>query len=617
MPLLQLKTVTVTFGGPPVLDAVFSPMPLLQLKTVTVTFGGPPVLDAVDLVVQPGERLCVLGRNGAGKTTLLRVLRGDLSVDAGDVARSAGTRTALLTQHVPDDMSGTVIDLVRRAPGVRPRLSVEEHRARAAISRVGLAPDDDVASLSAGLKRRALLAGAIACDPDLLLLDEPTNHLDIEAIAWLEEFLGRRKQALVFVTHDRAFLRNVATGILDLDRGRLVRFPADYDAYSERKQGSLDVESRSDAVFDRKLAGEETWIRQGVRERRKRNMGRVRRLYELREERRSRREVGGTVLMSAQSAAPSGRLVLAAKDVSFSWGDAPTIRDLTTTVMRGDRLGVIGGNGSGKTTLLRLLLGDLSPQTGEVRRGVNLEIGYFDQLHAELDPDATAADNVGGGGSTITVNGRTRNIIGYLKDFLFTEDQVHSPARVFSGGERNRLLLARLFARPSNLLVLDEPTNDLDVETLAVLEDLLAEYPGTILLVSHDRELLDHVVTSTLVIEGGGVVSESVGGYTDWLSRRASKPVEPGPRKKRREPAKKPRPRSSLTWAERKELEDLPARIEVLEAEQARRHDEMADPAFFRKDGAEIAEARAALASVDAELATTYERWEALEERNG
>jgi len=591
-------------------------MPLLQLMSVTVAFGGPPVLDGVDLVVQPGERLCVLGRNGAGKTTLLRVLRGELEADAGEVARSRGIRTALLTQHVPDDLGGTVIDLVRRGPGVLPPLSVEDHRARAAISRVGLAPDDDVASLSAGLKRRALLAGAIACDPELLLLDEPTNHLDIAAIAWLEDFLGRRKQALVFVSHDRAFLRNVATGILDLDRGRLTRFPADYDRYSERKQGILGAETRADTVFDRRLAGEETWIRQGVRERRKRNMGRVRRLCELREERRSRREVGGTVRMSAQSAAPSGRLVLAAKGVSFSFGDAPTIRDLTTTVMRGDRLGIIGGNGSGKTTLLRLLLGELSPQAGEVRRGVNLEIGYYDQLHAELDPDATAADNVGAGGSTVTVNGRVRNIVGYLKDFLFTEDQVHSPARIFSGGERNRLLLARLFTRPTNLLVLDEPTNDLDVETLTVLEELLSDYPGTILLVSHDRELLDHVVTSTLAIEGDGGVTESVGGYTDWLSRRVSKPAKKSGGKRRRDPPDKPRPRSTLSWAERKELDGLPLEIEALEAEQSRRHEEMSDPAFFRKDGTEIAAARAELESLDAELAAAYERWESLEERD-
>jgi ATP-binding cassette subfamily F protein uup len=321
--------------------------------------------------------------------------------------------------------------------------------------------------------------------------------------------------------------------------------------------------------------------------------------------------------MSAPSAAPSGRLVLGAKGVTFAWGDAPTIRGLTTTVMRGDRLGIIGGNGSGKTTLLRLLLGDLAPQAGEVRHGVNLAIGYFDQLHAELDPDATAGDNVGGGGSTVTVNGRTRNIIGYLKDFLFTEDQVKSPARIFSGGERNRLLLARLFARPSNLLVLDEPTNDLDVETLTVLEDLLAEYPGTILIVSHDRELLDHVVTSTLVIGDGGVVSESVGGYSDWLSRSAPKGEKPSREKKRRDPPKKPRPRTTLSWSERKELESLPARIEALEEEQTRLHEEMADPEYFRKTGPEIAEARAALDALTAELAATYERWEALEERSG
>ncbi len=593
-------------------------MPLLQLKEITVAFGGPPILDGVNLVLEPGERLCLLGRNGAGKSTLLKVILGEQEPDDGEVARISGLSVAYLGQQVPVGLSGSVLDLATSGLGCRPHTPVMAHAARAAISRVGLSADAAVADLSAGLKRRALLACALASEPELLLLDEPTNHLDIEAIAWLEEFVRRQKKTLLFVTHDRAFLRRVATGILDLDRGHLSRHEADYDLYLERKQSGLEAESRSSREADKHLAGEEVWVRQGVRERRKRNMGRVRRLYELREQRGARRDVAGSVKIEAQSAAPSGRLVMQAKDISFDWDGTPAVNNFSTTILRGDRIGIIGANGTGKTTLLRLLLGELEPSQGSVRHGVNLEIAYFDQLHAHLDLDATAIENVSGGGSIVMVNGKPRQIIRYLRDFLFTADQAKNPIREFSGGERNRLLLARLFARPTNLLVLDEPTNDLDVETLEVLEDLLADYAGTILIVSHDRELIDHAVTSLLVCEGQGRVGEYVGGYSDWIARRksaAGPAVKSGKGGKRRGPPGKKRPRSALKHDEKRELEELPARIDGLEAELAGLHEQMLDPSFFRQEGGVIAAAQASLKVIEAEIGAAYERWEALEEK--
>ena len=406
-----------------------------------------------------------------------------------------------------------------------------------------------MAPLSAGLKRRVLLARALASDPDLLLLDEPTNHLDVDSIAWLEEFLRRQGRTLLFVTHDRAFLRRLATGILDLDRGRLTRWDADYDAYRDRKEEELATEARQDALFDKRLAQEEVWIRRGVRERRKRNQGRVRRLEDMRSTRGVRRELPGAVKIEAQAAAASGRLVVETKHLDFSWGDEPFVKDLSTTIMRGDRVGIVGPNGSGKTTLLQLLLGELQPAKGTVRLGVNLEIAYFDQLHNVLDDDASAADNVNHGRPTVEVNGKTRQVVSYLRDFLFTADQARGPIGAFSGGERARLALARLFARPSNVLVLDEPTNDLDLETLELLEDLLVDYPGTILLVSHDRELLDDVVTSTFVVEGRGVIHEYVGGYSD--AHAATRRGGDAEARKRARPAKAPRPRSALDRTER------------------------------------------------------------------
>jgi len=593
-------------------------MPLLQLQKLTVAFGGPPLLDAVDLVIERGERLALLGRNGAGKSTLLKVIQGAMTPDGGKVIREAGLTVATLAQHVPQGIAGSVLDLVLGGG------DVAVHAARAAVSRVGLEPDTDVAAMSAGQKRRALLARALAGEPSILLLDEPTNHLDIPSIQWLEDFLRRQSRTLVFVTHDRAFLRSLATGILDLDRGQLTPHEADYDRFLVLKRAALDVEARGQRLFDKRKAEEETWIRRGVRERRKRNQGRVRRLLTMREDRSSRRDRVGNVRMEASSAAPSGRLVLRTKHMTYAWDSAPLVADLSTEILRGDRVGIIGPNGSGKTTLLRLLLGELEPQAGEVRLGAGLEIAYFDQLHASLDETLSAADNIGGGNQTVHVNGKERHVVSYLGDFLFTADQARGGITHFSGGERNRLLLARLFCRPSNLLVLDEPTNDLDVETLEVLEDLLAEYEGTILVVSHDRELLDHVVTSTLVLDGHGAVAAFAGGYTDMLTQQpAVQPTGKGGRaakgarapKAARGPkaASQPQPARALSREEERALVDLPLRIEKLEAGQAQLHAIMAEPAFFKGSPERIKTVQERLAAFEEAIATAYARWGALE----
>ena len=589
-------------------------MPLLQLKRATVGFGDAPVLESVDLTLEAGERLCLLGRNGAGKSTLLSVLQGALELDDGELIADSGVRVAAVEQVVPTDLSGTALEVAQSGVGGSTHLEVSTHAAQAALSRVGVPEDASVQAISAGLKRRVLLAAALATEPDLLLLDEPTNHLDIEAIQWLEEFLTRGRRSLLFVTHDRTFLRRVATGILDLDRGQLTRYAADYDRYLEIKTDRQAVEARGAAHFDKRLAEEEAWIRKGVRERRKRNQGRVRSLMQMREERAVRRDQTGQVAPEVTAAAPSGRVVLRAEKLCFGWESRAFVRDFTTTISRGDRVGIIGPNGSGKTTLLRLLLGDLEPASGTVKQGTNLEVAYFDQLHSHLDLDATAAQNVSPNSEMVRVAGKERHIIGYLRDFLFTADQARSPIRKFSGGERNRLLLARLFLRPSNLLVLDEPTNDLDAETLEVLESMLADYAGTVLLVSHDRTLLDNVVTQVLVMEGNGAVGEYVGGYSDWQRLRAAHaPVATGtkPRKRRGKAPKK----SALDKQEREELRKLPALIEKLEAEQSALHTQMADPAFFRRPGVEIAAAQERLGTIGSEIEVAYARWEALEEK--
>jgi ATP-binding cassette subfamily F protein uup len=624
-------------------------MALVALRDLCLGFRGPLVLDEVNLTIEPGERVCLLGRNGMGKTTLLRLIHGEIEPDRGEIARQQGLVTAMLPQEVPQGLGGTVFDEITRGLGPRGELLAEYHHVSArlaiegsdalrerldrlhhaleieggwlvhqevetVISRMALSGDADVATLSAGMKRRVLLAKALVCSPAILLLDEPTNHLDIDAIRWLEEFLLRSSAALLFVTHDRAFLRRLATRIIELDRGRLTSWSCDYGAYVSRKEALLEAEARQRAEFDKKLAKEEVWIRTGIEARRTRNEGRVRALEKLRETRRARRDQPGEVRMEIQAADRSGRLVIDARNVSFSYATAPIIRDLSTMIMRGDRVGLIGPNGSGKTTLLRLLLGQLQPQAGSIRHGTNLEVAYFDQLHAQLDDTKSVRANVRDGSDWVQINGRKRHIVGYLEDFLFTHEQAAAPAARLSGGERNRLLLARLFTRPSNVLVMDEPTNDLDIETLELLENVLMEYPGTLLLVSHDREFLNNVVTSTLVLEGGGRVKEYAGGYDDWVRQCPLElpAIESAPAKTA--PARPPQQRARrLTYKEQRELEALPERIVAMEAELSHWHETMADPDLYRQDPAEIVKAKARLQSLEKDVAQAYERWEELE----
>lgn len=612
------------------------------MRDVSIGYGGPPVLENLSLQIERGDRVCLLGRNGAGKSTLMRVIQGALVPDSGEIIRQTGLRVAYLPQEVPQGLEGRTFDVVAGGvmaePGEDPAndeavsgasLSSppfhpeEEWRGQQQVaqvlSRMHLDPEAPFEALSAGLKRRVLLARGLARDPDILLLDEPTNHLDIDAITWLEDFLLRYGGTLLFVTHDRMFLRKLATRIIELDRGSLVDWSCDYDTFLQRKEEVLSAETGQWNRFDKKLAQEEIWIRQGIKARRTRNEGRVRALENMREIRRERRERTGNVRMVVQDAERSGKLVVDAEGVSFSYRDHPILRDFSTTVMRGDKIGIIGPNGVGKTTLLRILVGEIPPDAGLLRLGSRLEVAYFDQLRAQLDESKSVQDNVADGNDTIIFNGSSRHVIGYLQDFLFSPERSRSPVSVLSGGERNRLLLARLFARPSNVLILDEPTNDLDAETLELLEELLIDYPGTLFLVSHDRAFLNNVVTSTLVFEGEGRVVEYVGGYDDWLMQRrpdaAEKKAKPGG-KQEQQRTRPERPRK-LTFKEQRELEALPLQIETLEAEQQGLYDAMADPEFYKGEAHAIVEAKARLEVLEQELEEAYERWEALEAING
>ncbi|HEB95627.1 MAG TPA: ATP-binding cassette domain-containing protein [Sedimenticola thiotaurini] len=628
-------------------------MALITLRNIHLGFGGPPLLDGIDLAVDKGERLCLLGRNGSGKSTLMKLIAGEIQADDGERVTPQGVCITRLEQEVPADLAGSVFDVVASGLGgvgelVRRyhRLGVElarapddggrrleqlsqlQHRLEAAdgwrtgqrveqvISRLSLDPDVAFGSLSGGLKRRVLLARALVQDPDLLLLDEPTNHLDIESIEWLEQFLLDYRGALLFVTHDRRFLRRLATRIVELDRGRLTDWPGDYDNFLRRKEEMLNAEEQANQRFDRRLAEEEVWIRQGIKARRTRNEGRVRALQAMREERARRRQQAGQVKMALQDGERSGKLVLEARNIAYAWDGSPVVRQFSTTVLRGDRIGIIGPNGCGKTTLLNLLLGRLAPDSGEVRLGTRLEVAYFDQMRAALDGEKSVVDNVADGADKVEVNGRSRHVISYLQDFLFPPERARQPVRALSGGERNRLLLARLFTRPANVLVLDEPTNDLDMETLELLEERLLEYQGTLLLVSHDRDFLDRVVTSTLVFEGDGRIGEYVGGYSDWLRQRPAGPV---PRQTAAAAARQPgkeRPRSrprKLGYREQRELEELPRRIERLESELEQAQQRLADPALYRQSGEAVAEQKAVLERLTAELEAAYGRWETLE----
>lgn len=576
-------------------------MSQLTLKGVTLAFGGPPVLNGVDLRIERGERICLLGRNGEGKTSLLRLLAGDETPDQGEMTRKSGLRVGMLPQDFSESLVGTAIEIV----------GGKIHEAERALSLVGIAPNADVATLSTGRRRRVLLARALSADPDILLLDEPTNHLDIPAIRRLEDFLQRFHGTVIFVTHDRDFLRTQARRIIELDRGRLRDWSCDYDTFLRRRDDDLAAEEKRNAEFDRHLAEEEVWVRQGVRERRTRNEGRVRRLLAMREERSARRDRLGTANMALQDAERSGRLVVRAENVTFGYDDTDVIRNLNCSILRGDRVGLVGPNGIGKTTLLRLLLGELAPRSGTIRLGTGLDTVYFDQQRETLDPERSVQDNVADGNETVIINGRPVHVLTWLQRFLFTPDRARSPLARLSGGERNRLLLARLFTRPANLLVLDEPTNDLDLETLELLEELLAEFTGTILLVSHDRAFLENVVTSTLVFTGDGAIVESAGGWRDWvkLERAAA-----GPRKVK---VRKAKPRAAakkkLSFKEARELEVLPGEIEALETEKGELESQLADPELYKTGGDRVSTLRDRLAALEPELARLYERWQVLE----
>jgi len=622
-------------------------MALINLRNISLAFGGPPLLIDISLRIQKGERICLLGRNGTGKSTLLKVIADEIEADGGLIDRQQGLRVARLEQDVPRNLQGTIYeavaqglaetgallvryhDLTRRVDngetGLDSQLAAVHQQLESCdgwshqqsieqvLSRLKLPADLPVSSLSGGILRRVLLARALAVDPDILLLDEPTNHLDIESITWLEEFLQRENLTLVFVTHDRAFLRRLATRIVEIDRGRLFDFACDYDTFLQRKDELLHAETQEHARFDKKMAEEEIWIRKGIKARRTRNEGRVRALKKMREEFRQRRERIGTARLNLQEAARSGKLVAEVKGLSFAYDKAPLVSDFSATILRGDRIGIIGPNGIGKTTLLKLLLGELEPQQGEVRLGTNLHVLYFDQMREQLDPNLTVQQNLAGDQDSVVIDGRSRHVIGYLQDFLFTPDRARSPVRILSGGERNRLLLARLFTREANVLVLDEPTNDLDLETLDLLEELLGDFKGTLFLVSHDRAFLNRVVTSTIAFEGDGQVREYVGGYDDWLRQRQASVIESVKEKPvNRGKPKKERPRK-LTFREKHELEKLPLRIETLETEIAELHEKIADPEFYRTAGAAVAAVNARLEEIERELATTYSRWEELD----
>ncbi len=609
-------------------------MALISLQDVSLGFGGPRLLENINLQIERGEWIGLLGRNGMGKSTLLKLINGDLSPEGGSVARQQNLRTAYLPQEVQQGLAGTVSDIV--ASGLESELpgsSAEDHWQRQlqveqVISRMQLEPAAQFITLSAGLKRRVLLARGLVRAPDLLLLDEPTNHLDIQSIDWLENFLKRWGGTLLFVTHDRIFLQKLATRIVELDRGGLFDWNCNYTTFIQRKEAMLSAEAEQKVNFDKKLAQEEQWIRKGIEARRTRNEGRVRALKRLRDLRLDRRDHPGKVRIQIQADRRSGKLVIEAQGVSYAYGDKTVVQDFSTTIQRGDKIGIIGPNGSGKTTLLRILMNDLAPQLGSVEHGTNLEVAYFDQLRAQLDESKSILENVGQGGDTVTINGRTRNLIGYLEDFLFTRDRVHAPISALSGGERNRLLLARIFARPANLLVLDEPTNDLDIESLETLEDLLLDFPGTLLLVSHDRAFLNNLVTSTLVLDGQGLASEYIGGYDDWQRQNQGDVFEKSVE------LEKPRKPTSLTGddpastaptrklsykeqraleAQKKELTELPGRIETLEAEQHRLSAAMADPAFYQRESTDISLDAARLKDLEDELSRAYQRWEELE----
>jgi ATP-binding cassette subfamily F protein uup len=628
-------------------------MPLLRLNDISLSFGGTRLLDAVALQIEAGERIGLVGRNGSGKSTLMKLLAGQLAPDAGTIVRSGDVGVALLPQEVPDGLEGRVYDVIASGyqehlellreyheltfqigrdsnnAGLLGALEQVQHRIETSgawqyhqrvetmIARTDLDEHAEFRLLSAGMKRRVFLARALVSDPDVLLLDEPTNHLDITTILWLEDFLLKYEKAFMFVTHDRAFLARLATRIVEIDRGRLLSFACDYGTYLERRQALLEAEEKQRHDFNKKLAKEETWIRQGVRARRTRNEGRVRALKQMREERARRQEQEGVSRLVIREAERSGRMVVDADAISFSWDGKKIVDAFSTTIIRGDKVGIIGPNGSGKTTLLKLLLGDLKPQQGKIRLGAGIKIAYFDQLREQLDENKTLRENIVDGNDMIIMGDTSRHVVGYLQDFLFSPERTMSPVRTLSGGERNRLLLAKLFVISSNVLVLDEPTNDLDAETLELLEDRLLDYKGTILLVSHDREFLNNVVTSTIVFEGEGRLQEYVGGYDDWLRQGKSSIVASTlTASKERIPKreKTPKEKQKLSYKESRELEALPQTIEAMEEEKRRLTATLNSPEFYASyDAAKLRATNDRLEVLEKGLNEAYHRWDELE----
>ena len=607
-----------------------TPLPLVSLDHASIAFGHLPLLDDASLQIDAGERVSIIGRNGSGKSALLQIIGGDLAPDTGSLWRQPNLRTARLVQDVPLTTTRTVSEVV--ADGLTGLIAHDgedwrlEHKVELVLSKLQLQGDAVVDTLSGGWRRRVLLGRALVAEPDLLLLDEPTNHLDIDTIAWLEEFLASYEGTVVFVTHDRAFLQRLATRIVEIDRGRLTSWPGDYATFVRRRDELLENEVVLQEKFDKRLSQEEVWLRRGVKARRTRDEGRVRALFGMREERAARRDVVGAVKLRVESADPSGRMVFEAEGISKAYADSVVVRPFTTRILRGDRVGLIGPNGAGKTTLLRMLLGELPPDTGTVRHGANVQVAYYDQQREQLDPDRTVFDTVGEGNDTVTVNGQSRHVNSYLQDFLFSPERARTPVRALSGGERNRLLLARLLTRPANVLVLDEPTNDLDLETLELLEEQLVAWPGTLLLVSHDRAFLDAVVTSTIVFEGDGHLGEFVGGYADWVrQKRASGGAPPGTSSP--SPGGRLAPESAgrsgtgtaavrrLSYKEQRELDRLPARIAALEAEHLRLEAAIANPYFYKEPSEVIASTLGRVAQLEQEILEAYAHKDKLDAR--
>ena len=601
-------------------------MALLHLRNIHLENGDNRLFDGIELQIEQGERLCLVGRNGTGKSTLMKLLCREVQADDGEIIHSPNLKIARLQQDVPHGSAARVFEIV--AEGLRDLHPEDEWQVQwkvdTVLSRLQLDGDVTFDSLSGGWKRRALLARALVAEPDLLLLDEPTNHLDIPAIEWLEEFLLGYNGTLLFVSHDRSFVQKLATRIIELDRGKLTSWVGTYQQYQERKQAALEAEAQQAALFDKRLADEEVWIRQGVKARRTRNEGRVRRLESMREEFKQRRNLQGKVRAEIGQADASGKLVIEATNLSYAWHDKPLIQNFSTTVLRGDKIGIIGANGVGKTTLIKLLLGQIQPDSGKLDMGTRLQIAYFDQHRAQFEDEKNLRDNLAPGADYVEVNGQKKHIISYLQDFLFTPLQIQKPVKVLSGGERNRLLLARLFAQPSNLLVLDEPTNDLDAETLELLEELLIEYQGTLLLISHDRSFLNSVVTRSIVFEDG-TIGEYAGGYDDWLMQRPvqEKPTAPKVEKSADKSADKaaapkteakPAAKKKLSFKEQRELEQLPARIEALETAMVALQAAMGTAEFYQQSATAITAKQQELQTLETQLEQAFTQWEMLEQ---